>query len=104
LEHFRVNAEKDTNVATRIVQRWRTRNNPISNTIGGSEGTEFLISAPYADKLPIKVAEYIKQNVPFAILIPISLLNEIDRIGKNEIDEAVRDKRSRMKLVIPAAN
>jgi hypothetical protein len=100
LEHFRVNAEKDTNVATRIVQRWRTRSNPISNTIGGSEGTEFLISAPYADKLPIKVAEYIRQNVPFAILIPISLLNEIDRIGKNEIDEAVRDKRSRMKLVI----
>ena len=89
LEHFRVNAEKDTNVATRIVQRWRTHNNPISNTIGGSEGTEFLISAPYADKLPIKVAEYIRQNVPFAILIPISLLNEIDRIVKNEIDEAV---------------
>ncbi len=86
------------------MQRWRTRNNPISNTIGGSEGTEFLISAPYADKLPIKVAEYIRQNVPFAILIPISLLNGIDRIGKNEIDEAVRDKRSRMKLVISTAS
>jgi hypothetical protein len=90
LEHFSVNAEKDTNVVTRIVQRWRTKTNPISNTIGGSERTDFFISAPYADKLPIKVAEYIRQDVPFAILIPLSLLNEIDRVGKNQIDEIVR--------------
>jgi hypothetical protein len=100
LEHFSVNAEKDTNVVTRIVQRWRTKSNPISNTIGGSERTDFLISAPYADKLPLKVAEYIRQDVPFAILIPLSLLNEIDRIGKDQIDELVRDRRSRMKLII----
>ncbi len=33
-------------------------------------------------------------------IVPLSLLNEIDRTGKNEIDEIVRDKRSRMKLVI----
>ncbi len=46
LEHFSVNAGKDTNVVTRIVQRWRTKSNPISNTIGGSERTDFLISAP----------------------------------------------------------
>jgi hypothetical protein len=100
LEHFRVNAEKETNVVTRIVQRWRTKSNPISNTVGRSEGTEFLISAPYADKLPLKVAEYIRQDVPFAILVPLSLLNEIDRVGKEQIDEALGDKRSRMKLVI----
>ena len=100
LEYFSVNAEKDTNVVTRIVQRWRTKSNPISNTIGGSERTDFLISAPYADKLPLKVAEYIRQDVPFAILVPLSLLNEIDRIGKDQIDELVRDRRSRMKLII----
>jgi hypothetical protein len=41
LEHFSVNAEKDTNVVTRIVQRWRSKTNPISNTIGGSERTDF---------------------------------------------------------------
>ena len=64
LEHFRVNAEKDTNVVTRIVQRWRTLGNPISNTIGDSGGTNFLIAAPYADKLPLKVAEYIRKDVP----------------------------------------
>ena len=100
LEKFRVNAEKDTNVVTRIVQQWRSLNNPISNAVGDSGGSEFLISAPYADKLPLKVAEYIRKDVPFAILVPLSLLNEIDRTGKNEIDESVRDKRSRMKLVI----
>ncbi len=62
--------------------------------------TEFLISAPYADKLPLKVAEYIRQDVPFAILVPLSLLNEIDRVGEEQVDEAVRNNRSRMKLVI----
>jgi hypothetical protein len=59
-----MNAEKDTNVVTRIVQRWRSKTNPISNTIGGSERTDFLIAAPYADKLPIKVVEYIRQDIP----------------------------------------
>ncbi len=54
VEHFCVNAEKDTNVVTRIVQRWRALNNLISNTVGDSGGTDFLISAPYADKLPLK--------------------------------------------------
>jgi hypothetical protein len=103
LERFCVNAEKDTNVATRIVQRWRTLSNPISNTIGGTEGTDFLIAAPYADKLPLKVAEYIRQDVPFAILVPLSLLNEIDRVGKKEVDELIRSRRLRMKLIISSS-
>ena len=102
-ERFCVNAEKDTNVATRIVQRWRTLSNPISNTIGGTEGTDFLIAAPYADKLPLKVAEYIRQDVPFAILVPLSLLNEIDRVGKKEVDELIRSRRLRMKLIISSS-
>jgi hypothetical protein len=101
LKNFRVNAEKDTNVVTRTVQRWRALGNPISNAIGDSEGSGFLIAALYADKLPLKVAEYIRQDVPFAALVPLYLLNEIDiRTGKNQIDEIVHDKRSRMKLVI----
>ena len=39
LKNFRVNAEKDTNVVTRIVQHWRTLGNPISNAISDSEGS-----------------------------------------------------------------
>jgi hypothetical protein len=51
------------------------------------ERFDFLIAAPYADKLPLKVAEYIRKDIPFAILIPLPLLNEIDRISKTEIDQ-----------------
>jgi hypothetical protein len=62
--NIRVNAEKDTIVATRIVQRWRKPSNPISNTVGSiSDKIDFLITAPYADKLPLKVAELIRKNV-----------------------------------------
>jgi hypothetical protein len=58
-ERIRVNAEKETHVVTRIVQRWHTPPNPISNTIGAIlESFDFLIAAPYADKIPLKVAEY----------------------------------------------
>ena len=99
--NLRVNAEKDTAVITRLVQSWREPSNPISNTIGNtSSNVDFLISAPYADKLPKKVAELIRKDIPFAILIPLPLLNEIDRTGKEGIDEEVRAKRLKMKLVV----
>ncbi len=63
--NVRVNAEKDTIVATRIVQRWRKPSNPISNTVGSiSDKIDFLISAPYA------------------VLLQLSLMNEIDRTDK----------------------
>jgi hypothetical protein len=103
-QHIRVNAEKDTHVVTRMVQRWRKPTNPISNTIGPiAEKLDLLIAAPYADKLPLKVAEYIRQDTPFAILVPLSLLNEIDRVGKTKIDQAVRDKRLKMKLIVSSS-
>jgi hypothetical protein len=45
--HLRVNAEKDTHMTTRMVQRWRKPNHPISNTIGPTaEKFDLLISAP----------------------------------------------------------
>jgi hypothetical protein len=103
-QHIHVNAEKDTQVATRIVQRWRTPNNPISNTIGSTnEKLDLLIAAPYADKLPLKVAELIRQNIPFAVLVPLPLLNEIDRISKNGVDSTVRERRQKMKLIISSS-
>jgi hypothetical protein len=99
---IRVNAEKGTMVATRIVQRWRKPSNPISNTVGSISDSkiDFLISALYADKLPLKVAEFIRKDVPFTALLPLLLLNEIERTGKTSIDETVRQKRLDMKLVI----
>ncbi len=89
---IRVNAEKDTIVATRIVQRWRNSSNPISNTVGSlSDKIDFLISAPYADKLSLKVAELIRKNVPFAVLLPLSLLNNIERTSKTGIDAFIKN-------------
>ena len=34
------------------------------------------------------------------MLLPLSLINEIDRTGKTSIDETVREKRLNMKLII----
>jgi hypothetical protein len=87
-----------------MVQRWRKPTNPISNTIRPTaEKLDLLISAPYADKLPLKVTEHIRQNTPFAILVPLPLLNEIDRVGKTKIDQTVRDKRLKMKLIVSSS-
>jgi hypothetical protein len=103
-ERIRVNADKDTYVVTRIVQRWRTPTNPISNTIGASlENFDFLIAAPYADTLPLKVAEYVRKDTPFAILIPMPLLNEIDRVIKTDVDLDVRKRRLQMKLIVSSS-
>ena len=86
--------QKGDDSVTQILQRWRKPSNPIRNAIGFiSDKIDFLISAPYADKLPLKVAELIRKNVPFAVLLPLSLLNDIERTGKTGIDESVRQKR-----------
>ncbi len=86
-------------MATRIVQRWRIPFNPISNTAGSTSGKfDFLISAPYADKLRLKVAELIRKDIPFAVLLPLSLMNEIDRTGKTSIDESVQKKRLKYEI------
>jgi hypothetical protein len=62
---IRVNAEKDTLMVTRMVQRWREPTNPISNTIGSlTDKIDFLITATYADKLPLKAAELLRKNIP----------------------------------------
>jgi|688.fasta_scaffold422395_1 hypothetical protein len=89
--------QKGDDSVTQILQRWRKPSNPIRNAIGFiSDKIDFLISAPYADKLPLKVAELIRKNVPFAVLLPLSLLNDIERTGKTGIDESVRQKRKDM--------
>jgi predicted transcriptional regulator len=88
-------------MSTRVSQRWRKPSNQINNTVDSvSDKIDFLISAPYADKLPPKVAELIRKEIPFAVLLPLSLLNEIKRTGKTSINKSVRKKRLYMKLII----
>ena len=58
-------------MATHVAQRWRKPSNQINNTVDSvSDKIDFLISAPYADKLPPKVAELIRKEIPFAVLLP----------------------------------
>ena len=80
-------------MATRVSQRWRKPSNQINNTVDSvSDKIDFLISAPYADKLPPKVAELIRKEIPFAVLLPLSLLNEIKKTGKTSINKSARKK------------
>ncbi len=49
------------------------------------------------------MTELIRQDIPFAVLVPLPLLNEIDRIGKAEVDSTVRERRQKIKLIISSS-
>ncbi len=49
------------------------------------------------------MAELIRQNIPFAVLVPLPLLNEIDWISKTEVDPIVRERRQKMKLIVSSS-
>ena len=100
LHNMRVNAEKDTTVAARIVQRWRAPTNPISVVRGSAGKPDFLIVAPYADKVTHQIADHIRRDQPFAALVPVDLLHEIDRDKDGKIDERVRSKRESMATIV----
>lgn len=102
-KHIRVNAEKDTVVAARIVQKWRNQKNPISIVRGDATGPcDFLILAPFADKITHTVARLIKKKQPFAALVPVDLLHEIDRNKAGKIDEEVKTLRESMPSIVIA--
>ena len=105
LRSMRVNAEKDTTIAARIVQRWRTPTNPISTIRGSAGKPDFLIVTPYADKITHQVADYIRRDQPFAALVPTDLLNEIEKDKNGKIDEQVKRKRQRVaNIVVSSVN
>jgi hypothetical protein len=101
LPNIRVNAEKDTVLAARIIQRWRTPRNPISTVRADAAGPcDFVILAPFADKITHKIASLIRLNRPFVALVPIDLLHEIDRGANGKVDEEVRKKRKQMPCIV----
>jgi hypothetical protein len=89
---IRVTAEKDTHLATRkIVQRWCVPKNPISNVrADDKEDFDFLIAAPFAEKVTHKVAQLIREGKKFAILIAVDLLPQIKVTKTKEDDELVQ--------------
>ena len=83
------------------MQQWREPRNPINVLkIEGPAKYDFLIAAPYVDKITHRVAELIRQNKKFAVLIPVSLLTEIDRKANGEIDEDVKKARQRLTTIV----
>jgi hypothetical protein len=87
---IRVTAEKDTHLATRIVQRWRVPKNPISNVRSDDkEDFDFLIAAPFAEKVTHKVAQLIRERKKFAVLMAVDLLPQIKVTRAKENDEVV---------------
>jgi hypothetical protein len=61
---------------------------------------DFMIAAPCGDKITHRVAELIRKNKPFAILMALSLLPEIDRKADGTIDVAVQNKRKLLPTLI----
>jgi hypothetical protein len=61
---------------------------------------DFLITAPFVDRITTKVADLIRMKTPFAALAPVSLLNEIDRKPDGTIDGEVQKARAVMQVII----
>jgi hypothetical protein len=87
---IRVTAEKNTHLATRIVQRWRVPKNPISNVrFDNKKDFDFLIAAPFAEKVTHKVVQLIRERKKFAVLVAVDLFPQIKVTKAKEVDELV---------------
>jgi hypothetical protein len=86
-----------------MIQRWRTPRNPTSIVRADAAGPcDFVILAPFAEKITHKTVSLIRLNRPFAALVPIDLLrvHEIDRGADGKVDEEVRKKRKQMPCIV----
>jgi hypothetical protein len=99
-----VTAEKDTNLATRIVQRWRVPKNPIFNVRSDDkEDFYFLIAAPFAEKVTREVAQLIREGKKFAVLISVDFLPQIKVTKTKEVDELVQPCLLSMPIILIAS-
>ena len=82
----------------------RRPTNPIINTRGDAPGKyDFLIMLTFADKVTNKVADLIRKDIQFAALVPVSLLNEIDRKPDGKIDLTIQKARLLMQVIVIAS-
>jgi hypothetical protein len=64
--------------------------NPISNVRSDKkEDFDFLIAAPFAEKVTHKVAQLIRERKKFAVLVAVDLLPQMKVTKAKEIDKAV---------------
>jgi hypothetical protein len=100
---IRVTAEKDTHLATRIVQLWRVPKNYISNIRSDNkEDFAFLIAAPFAEKVTHKVAQLIREGKKFVVLMAVDLLPQIKVTKAKEDDEVVGQALLSMSTILIA--
>ncbi len=101
----RVHTNKDTAEAARIVQRWRTPMNPISQSqLTASAKADFIIGTPYADRGTLKISQLLKEDRDVACLHPTSLINQIP-VENSGINKEVAEKlRKTRKIVLSNYN
>ena len=90
---FRAYFNKDTAAGSRLIQKWRSGTNPISqgkmNTWSVPQSARasasekalpaFVIGTPFANTGVLEIRKLLEKNQPFAVLCSISLLPEIAR-------------------------
>jgi hypothetical protein len=57
----------------------------------------------FADKVTNKIADLIRKDIQFAALVPVSLLNEIDRKPDGKIDLTIQKARLLMQVIVIAS-
>ena len=85
------------------MQRWRVPKNPISNVRSDNkEDFDFLIAAPFAEKVTHKVAQLIREGKRFAVLIAVDLLPQIKVTKAKESDKVVEQALLSMPTILIA--
>jgi hypothetical protein len=77
--------------------------NPISNVRSDNkEDFDFLISAPFAEKVTHKASRLIREGKKFAVLMAVNLLPQIKVTKTKESDEAVGQALMSMPTILTA--
>jgi hypothetical protein len=79
--------DKDTTVAARMVQHWRTGSNPILCKAPKQENIiaewDYAIVAPASDRSTQVCGALLKTGKPFACLVPHDLVNYVAIVARN---------------------
>lgn len=107
VKYMRVNANKDTQAARRIVQRWRRPKNPVSPLapLATSAQADFIIGFPL-DKGTTIFKTLLERGQPCAMLLPLSVISRIpqDPATGNYLPGIQKIVNECPKIVISALN
>ena len=87
-----VYAGRDTDALSRVVQRWRKPSNAILRRAYRADAkytADLHVFAPTPVNAPGLVRDLLKQDVPFAVLIPSDLVQCVSEVGR-KVDKALQ--------------